>query len=275
MSEKNGGPYTKSEQEKRRVQVYEMHFQKSQSALHIAETLGVNRHTIEEDIRYWYSELTSEFEKLNVADLFARQYERLEEQRARLVLLLEKQQDIHHIIKIEKMIFDLDCTITKMVMPVLERKTKQIPDKDAIEVAEHLILDDQYGKATGYSDKELLKDITKYKNCDVVDAQKILDRIKTLGLDLYKQDDIIIDVPRYDLLGFAESRNILSDEKLQVIYSKIEQREKEQKEEIAKLRAFEKQIEAKLEAKYGPQKGWSKEVWREFDAESDGFESLP
>lgn len=66
---KNGGPYTKSQQEKRRKKVYEMHFEKSKSALYIAEELGVNRHTIEEDIKYWYCELASKFEKMNVQKL--------------------------------------------------------------------------------------------------------------------------------------------------------------------------------------------------------------
>ena len=47
---KKGGPYTTLEQEKRRKQVYELHFEKGLSAIKISEMLKVNRNTINEKL---------------------------------------------------------------------------------------------------------------------------------------------------------------------------------------------------------------------------------
>lgn len=265
---KNGGPYTKSQQEKRRKKVYEMHFEKSKSALHISEELGVNRHTIEEDIKYWYCEISSKFEKTNVHELFAKQCERMEIQRTRLVSLLEKQQDVHLMLKIERMIFELDKAITKMIAPIIQNKKDEISDEEAISTVQHLVVSDEYGKSTIYSDKELLRDIIQHKNCDIVHAQKILDKIRSLGLELYRDDGFLVNATKYDLLGFAESRNIIPDDKLKQVYSKIEEMHKEQRQEIAELEAQDAEREAKtmqeFTAKYGDKANWSAWIWREY-----------
>ena len=61
--QRKGGPYTKQEQEQRYKQVYELHFEKGYSALKIAQILGVNRNTVNSDIRYWYAQLSSQIEE--------------------------------------------------------------------------------------------------------------------------------------------------------------------------------------------------------------------
>jgi len=50
--EKKGGPYSKKEQEERKIQVYHLHFEENKSAVEIAELLNVNRNTINDDIKY-------------------------------------------------------------------------------------------------------------------------------------------------------------------------------------------------------------------------------
>tara|TARA_B110000438_G_scaffold265269_1_gene278482 strand:+ start:356 stop:577 length:222 start_codon:yes stop_codon:yes gene_type:complete len=50
-SKKDGGPYSKQQQAERRKKVNELYFEKNLSALKIAEMLGVNRNTINEDIK--------------------------------------------------------------------------------------------------------------------------------------------------------------------------------------------------------------------------------
>ena len=50
-SKKEGGPYTKQQQQERRKKVNELYFEKHLSALKIADILGVNRNTINEDIK--------------------------------------------------------------------------------------------------------------------------------------------------------------------------------------------------------------------------------
>ena len=85
---KKGGPYTTQEQESRRKQVYELHFEKGFSAVNIAETLNVNRNTINADIKEWYRKVSEELPEYNVS-LLLKQIHRLEMQQARLLEELE------------------------------------------------------------------------------------------------------------------------------------------------------------------------------------------
>ena len=52
IAQKQGGPYTKSEQDERRNKVYSMYFEKGFSAIKIAIELKVNRNTINQYIRF-------------------------------------------------------------------------------------------------------------------------------------------------------------------------------------------------------------------------------
>ena len=53
-SKKEGGPYSKQQQAERRQKVNELYFEKNLPAIKIAEILGVNRNTINEDIKLAY-----------------------------------------------------------------------------------------------------------------------------------------------------------------------------------------------------------------------------
>lgn len=274
MSEKNGGPYTKPEQDERRKKVYEMHFEKSQSALHIAEILGVNRNTINEDIRYWYSELACEFDKLEIRDLMIKQHSRLEQQRERLATILEKQQDVSIILKIERMLYDVDRTITKMIEPIMSAQSV-ISEKEATDVIECLMVNDDSGKVNGYTTRKMLQDIIQYRKCDARHAQKILDRIMVLGLGLYENQRPLLE-QSYDMLGFAESRNILSDDKLHEIYAKIEKREEEQKQEIKEREIRDAEIERIVEKEFierhGPKSSWDSVILKDYHHRIDYFD---
>jgi hypothetical protein len=46
----------------RRSKVYNLHFEKGHSAVRIAEMNNVNRNTINEDIKYWYAQISRDFE---------------------------------------------------------------------------------------------------------------------------------------------------------------------------------------------------------------------
>jgi len=264
MSEKNGGPYTKPEQEKRRRQVYEMHFEKSQSASHIAEELDVNRNTISEDIKYWYSELASEFDEFDVKNLMLKQHSRMESQRTRLVQMLEKEQNINNVIKIEKMIFDLDCAITKMIAPIAKMQAQSIPDDIVIQTVEHLLSGDDARNLSDYSDGDMLRNIISYRKCDVSYAQKILDRIKLLGLGLFKNRDYTSNADSYNMLEFAKSRKILSDDKLQAVHTRIRQQREEERRQMAEMERKRGIIEKQFVEKYGDQSEWTEQIWDKF-----------
>ena len=112
--EKRGGPYTKPQQEKRRRQVHEMYFEKGRSAVGIARELGVNRNTVNEDVRFWCAEITSEYKKERLSEMAAGQFERFEFQRERLMGLLESAGNDEKL-RIEKMIFDMDYKMFSLV----------------------------------------------------------------------------------------------------------------------------------------------------------------
>ena len=73
FQKKYGGPYPKEQQAKRRKQVFHLHFEKGYSALKIAELLGVNRNTINEDIKALYSEMSEEIGNKNLINWFIKQ----------------------------------------------------------------------------------------------------------------------------------------------------------------------------------------------------------
>ena len=62
MAIKKGGPCTKQEKEKRRNEVFNLHFEYGYSALQISQFLKVNRNTINADISFLYSQLREETE---------------------------------------------------------------------------------------------------------------------------------------------------------------------------------------------------------------------
>ena len=112
--EKKGGPYTKPQQEKRRMQVYEMYFEKGRSAASIARELSVNRNTVSEDVRFLSSEITSEYKKEKVEDMVSEQMERFDLQRERLMYMLESADNSEKL-RIEKMILDMDCKLFALI----------------------------------------------------------------------------------------------------------------------------------------------------------------
>jgi hypothetical protein len=117
---RNGGPVTKKERFERREQVYKLHFEQGYPALKVAKKLNVNRHTIEADIKFWYSKLTSKWRESEIEGWMQKQVERLEIQRTRLIENLEGQEDPKQKVMLEKMIAVLDEKIVKIVITILK-----------------------------------------------------------------------------------------------------------------------------------------------------------
>ena len=118
--EKRGGPYTKPQQEKRRRQVYEMYFEKGLSAVSIARELGVNRNTVNEDVKDLSKQFADEMSQHSVRDLLARHMERIDLQRERLMLQLETAEGSEKI-RIEKMLYDIELKIISQTELLLVR----------------------------------------------------------------------------------------------------------------------------------------------------------
>tara|TARA_B100000676_G_scaffold77230_1_gene76787 strand:- start:318 stop:704 length:387 start_codon:yes stop_codon:yes gene_type:complete len=118
--EKRGGPYTKPQQEKRRRQVYEMYFEKGRTAASIARELGVNRNTVNEDVKDLSKQFADEMSQHSVRDLLTRQMERIELQRERLMSMLETSEG-NEKIKIEKILYDIELKIISQTELLLVR----------------------------------------------------------------------------------------------------------------------------------------------------------
>ncbi len=114
VKSKKGGPYTKQEQEKRRDEVFKLHFEYDYSATQISEMLKINRNTINSDVSFLYSKLRSETNEVYSERLLDRQFSRLESQRVRLRKELDNDITLQERLQVEKIIFDLDSKISSL-----------------------------------------------------------------------------------------------------------------------------------------------------------------
>ena len=119
IDNKKGGPYTKKQQEKRRNEVYHLHFERGCPARKIAEILKVNRNTINSDINFWYSQLATDWEDKDVKKWIVKQLERFELQRSRLYDELENCNILSDRLLVEKIILDVDQKISQIVTKLL------------------------------------------------------------------------------------------------------------------------------------------------------------
>ena len=121
-SAKKGGPYTEQQKLERQNKIYHLHFEKGYSALKIAEELGVNRNTINSDIKECYLQLADELPENEVASLLLSQLHTLRTQKARLVDGLEKLSDNKSKILYEKLICDIDWKIGQLLVKLMIAK---------------------------------------------------------------------------------------------------------------------------------------------------------
>lgn len=108
---KNGGPYSKSERDKRRQEAYKLHFEYGYSARKIAELMKINRNTINGDIDYWYSKVYKNNNIFNPEGTIILNVQRLEIQRTRLREQLDKAKSFQEKLALERLIYEIDCKI--------------------------------------------------------------------------------------------------------------------------------------------------------------------
>ena len=127
VKSKKGGPYTKQQQEKRRDEVFKLHFEYGYSAVQIANLLNVNRNTINEDIKYWYSELYKTTNFKYSKDWLDKQFTRLEMQRARLRKELDEDISLKDRLQVERLITNIDLSISSLIVKIeTSRKYKNL-----------------------------------------------------------------------------------------------------------------------------------------------------
>lgn len=264
QKEKKGGPYTKQEQEKRRKQVYELHFEKAYSSINIAKELGVNRNTVNDDIKYWSRQIASQFGKENLGDVLCKQIERLEIQRKRLFDDLNEQEDITKKLQIEKLLFEIDYKIAGFLSKVLGKDhqfdlgNEEISDNEIIDVIRKLCLSENILYPESHSNESILKNVISITCCDAKHAQNILKTLKKMGLDMFKD---IASIGEYDVMSFAVAKRIVSPKEKEDITKKWKANEKKEEDRLDK-------IERRYNKKYGSNMSkWSKQVVDQMDEE--------
>lgn len=107
------GPYSKQELEKRRNEVYRLHFEYGYSGRKIAELMKINRNTINGDIRHWYSKITKSNDIQYESTIYPI-LERLDVQRTRIREYLDQAKTISEKITIEKNILEIESKIAQI-----------------------------------------------------------------------------------------------------------------------------------------------------------------
>ena len=116
-------PYPKDTRQKRRLEVYKLHFEYSYSARQIADMMKVNRNTINNDIRVLYSSIHKDISKIDHEDFIQKQILRLESQRNRLRLKLD---DGFQSLEIERLLFTIDEKLTNLYIKILYSRDEAI-----------------------------------------------------------------------------------------------------------------------------------------------------
>lgn len=204
IAQRQGGPYTKEEQDERRQKVYNMYFQKGFSAIKIANQLEVNRNTINQDVKFWRSSLTQK-DQIKPAIWLLEQKEHLEQQKDRLLELLETTKDFEQRLRVEKIILDIEGKITNLVIKItgfdylsFEYDPGPEFDEEIALVVKDLVLNGKpeyepyWEHNITFRARELLK-------CDFIYAKKMYTRMKDLGLLEFKG----VGGKGYDLAKFG------------------------------------------------------------------------
>jgi len=274
--EKKGGPYTKKEQEERRLEVYRLHYEENYSAVKIAERLNVNRNTVSEDLKFWDTQFAREIKTHNLVSKLKSIIQKIEIQRSRLLEELENTNMLSERITIEKFIHEIDKELIQLYSKMIiqgknsldSNINEEIKEYELKEFVRNLILlnDDPYSEDV-YSLEDLKFEFIRKTKCDVEYAERVLKKMKNDGLNLCeKPKNLGIEMsvfgtyvgPKYILVKFAILRGFVTAEEL----AKITQKREKNKNEIEKE---EKGRKERFIKKYGPESKWSDEIWEKFD----------
>lgn len=105
------GPYSKHDKDARRNEAYRLYFEYGYTGRQIAKMMKINRNTVHSDIQFWYNQITSNFNEIDPTLAIVRQITKLENQKTRLRVKLDKTNNFTENLAIEKLLFEIDCKI--------------------------------------------------------------------------------------------------------------------------------------------------------------------
>ena len=120
IQRKKGGPYSKRDKDKRRNEVYRLHFDYGYSARKIAELMSINRNTINRDIDYLYHKIGKNLEFSDIEKKIFTTLQRMEIQQSRLREQLDKTTSSSERITIERLILDINYKILQINQKLIE-----------------------------------------------------------------------------------------------------------------------------------------------------------
>lgn len=227
IAPKQGGPYTKTEQEERRRKVYSMYFEKGYSAIKIATELDVNRNTINQDIKFLRSDITQK-DQIKPAIWVLEQKEHLEQQKDRLLELLETTKDFEQRLRVEKIILDIEGKITNLVIKItgfdyvsFEYDPGPEYDEDIALIVKDLVLNEKIENKS-YVQSDIILKTRELLRCDFIHVGKIFTRMKDLGLSEFK----VKDGAGYDLANFGVLNEMITRAQLDKNNKEIRQTNK-------------------------------------------------
>jgi hypothetical protein len=227
IAQKQGGPYTKNEQDDRRKKVYTMYFEQGFSAIKIGNELKVNRNTINQDVKFLRSSLTQK-DQIKPAIWLLEQKEHLEQQKDRLLELLEITKDFEQRLRVEKIILDIEGKITNLVIKItgfnylsFEYDPGPEFDEDIALFVKDLVLN---GKTENYLylENDINIKAMELLKCDFIHAKKMFIRMKDLGLSEFK----VKDGMGYNLANFGVVNEMITKAQLDKNNKEIKQSNK-------------------------------------------------
>ena len=192
--EKKGGPYSKKEQEERKIKVYHLCFEENKSAVEIAELLNVNRNTINDDIKYWHQQLASEFKAQDLTAKMTKQIQRMEIQRDSLLEDLDEVENFDEKIKLERFVSDVDNRLVQLFSKMISSgksilsptvKLDEINDDEIKEFVRDLVLEneDPYNGDI-HSEDQFKFDFIRKTKCNLKYAGMVVEKMQDLGLSI-------------------------------------------------------------------------------------------
>lgn len=257
--DRKSGPKNHTQREQRRNKVYELYFEKGYTAIKIANELNVNRNTITSDIEYLSKSIAQSYSKSHINENFSKVIESLEIQKGRLILLHEKidveKQGIGPIIKLEKMITDVNTKIGSYYEKLVPRKKEKlvISNKQYVQVIRDIIFkeNDEFGLTM--ERKDILKAIFLVSKKDKEFVNEIFKMMEQNGLEYFSMG------PIYNILNFAANTDIITKNEQQRILDEINE------EAVKYLDEFDEGLE-KLYQKYGNDSSkWPSEAFLEYN----------
>jgi len=270
---KKGGPYTKKEQDERRNKVYELYFEKGHSAIKISEELYVNRNTVNSDIKFLLSQVSSRLGEDQITGAVLTQIQRLEIQRQRLLGFLD-QKDFQKTITVEKVLLEVEgkiCSIfSRLGASFKPDRFGAIEDITEEEISK-LVRDAVFstGLPCILTKSSILEMIISYQKCDLDHAENVFDKLLSLGLALTSVEDE--DEESFELSEFAQMRGYISSEEKTKMREdrRVKNTKMQEDRRVKNTKMQEDRRIKKLEKKYRRKFGSDKMKWPKLNQMKD------